>query len=304
MGDGALSLTRCHLISSFTGELCQGNQHLVFVDYVTNSPHLYLTESLYSERYSRISIALAPYIVVFLHIASNGERASARFFHHGYEVLRCGSGTIAAAHVLQNILSSNSSRLPISCLQTRSGDVRIGCRNSTLFYETQVLPLHICERDAVKKAICRQQRAWSAVINRPIKTVALVGGKSDYCILELYNKKAVKQCTIHVPQLTRFSARAVIVTAVSEHWKNDYVMRYFTPQYGQYEDKATGSANAMLAAYWQEKLAKTKIRGQQLSQAGGLLWVEKCGNRQRVFGEITMHALPAAIINKIMTEVT
>lgn len=289
MHDISFSPVNCHLVTSFTGEQCQGNQHLVFVETTSISPQLYVCQTGCRDYYVDISLKLSPYIIVFLCLSENKNdgktRAGARFFQNGREILRCGSGSVAVAYTLFKIRAHNKPGDAFCSLVTPGGKVEIGCKNNEVFYLSPVLPLFTSY----------QKRAWGNVINKPIKDVILVGSEKDYCILELYNRKAVKQCIINTQQLIRLSRRAVIVTALGEHWKHDYVMRYFTPQYGQYEDKATGSANAMLAPYWQDKLAKTNVRSRQLSTAGGMLRIEPCGKRQRVFGKAGSQALPVNI---------
>ena len=64
----------------------------------------------------------------------------------------------------------------------------------------------------------------------------------------------------------------MIVSAKGESC--DFVSRFFAPSAGVYEDPVTGSAHTTLIPYWSEKLNKTSLKAQQLSERGGVLFCE------------------------------
>ena len=260
----------CYRVASFTGEACEGNEHLVFINQVDQDTSGCRGGSASMAARAAISQQLPFFITVFADIGLDRGRCSVCFYHGGREVKRCGSGSLALAYVLVRGLRFN----PPILLETQSAAVSVGIKNNWFFFDMAVLPL-----SAVQIV-----PAWRALVDRPVQAVTLVGGKSDYCILELASEKAVGQCKVNAGRLCRQSRRALIVTAASARSGGDYVMRYFTPQYGQVEDRATGSANAMLAPYWQKKLNKYKVRGRQLSDSGGMFVVQKNGEKQRVYG--------------------
>lgn len=81
---------------------------------------------------------------------------------------------------------------------------------------------------------------------------------------------------------------ALIVTALGGTSVNeDYVMRYFAPQFGNSEDMATGSANAYLMKYWQLKLNKKRLSGRQLSKAGALFYGVVHGDTVTLSGKVS-----------------
>lgn len=264
------------LIDSFTGEDCRGNSHLVFLSREGRGR----TEDWQKVRRQKaLSTELAPYILVFIEFEQHSRSALLRFFHRGHEVSRCGSGSLAAAHVL----TEQDKTSDIYWCHTVSGRIRLGKRRAHCFFESETLPLF--------SSNC--MLPWSGVIDRPLRSVTLIGAPTDYCLLVLRDEKALRGCTVNAAALCRITRRALIVTAASSRATDDYVLRYFNPQYGQYEDAATGSANAMAAGYWQARLNKNTIKGRQLSRSGGRFVVRRCGKRQRVYGETIQRELSA-----------
>lgn len=247
-------------VASFVGENAQGNTHVILRSEVAGGEIEILSQAL--------SQTLSPRIVVVLKTDKTNKHRAV-FFHFGRRVQRCGSGCLAVAHILFDECSRDSLRL-----ETPAGPVVLRRHPQAYSFQMSVLPYHSTT----------QRRVWQGLVNRPIATVTLVGGKTDYCIVELHAEKDVKNCVINSRCLCRISRRGLIVTAPSADKNDDYVMRYFAPQYGQKEDAATGSANAMLANYWQQRLQKSGVCGRQLSALGGAFRIEKCGLQQRVIG--------------------
>ncbi len=194
---------------------------------------------------------------------------SADFFQNGHTIQRCGSGYLAAAHIVFESVSADA-----VSLRTPNGLVLLHRHKDQLSFKMSVLQYQ--PEACIKR--------WKTLLNKLIKNAVLVGGENDYCIIELKHEKDVKTCLINSHRLCQYSKRGLIVTAKSTQKKDDYVMRYFAPQYGQKEDAATGSANAMVGRYWQHRLQKQKVQGRQLSATGGEFIVEACGLQQRVMG--------------------
>lgn len=246
-------------VSSFTGEGFSGNKHLVFLP----------LGSVDTAAWKGASASIDDFIIVVVEHMEKVRRA--HFFHRGRQVNRCGSGSLALAHVLIEKLGDKP---PLS-IDTPSGLIYVG-KGERLYYETTYLPI-----------VATQSRPWSSLVNCSVCSAHLIGGADDYCIIELANEKALRRCVVNARRTQLTKKRAIIVTSLSSDSSSDYVMRYFAPQYGNYEDSATGSANAMLALFWQKKLNKKAVIGKQLSLAGGLFRVQNIGLKQRVFGWTT-----------------
>ncbi len=246
-------------VSSFVGLEAKGNQHVVLVG------HLDFQECILQSR------KVYPKILVVIDAPSH-PRPNVRFFQSGRSILRCGSGSLAIAYVLHRYYGIEGESEVLS----RAGRIVVGSIAGEYYFRCTVFPL--------RKEI--YPLSWSSIINKPVVSVNAIGPRNGYYLLELPDEKSVKHCCINEPILNRVSRRAVIVTAKSDRATDDYVMRYFSPQYSQQEDPATGSANAMLAEYWQIKLRKKKIVGRQLSQAQGRFCVIKKGLGQCVTGKV------------------
>ena len=193
---------------------------------------------------------------------------SARFFQKGREVLRCGSGSVALAKVLDT-----RALLPrVLTIDTAVGSVNIGKSKNQYFYEAPFL----------KTVPSRNAKLWSRLLGEKVIRLSELGSSTDYCIAEISSEQALAKLKPRLRRICLFSKRAVIVTSPSK--RADYAMRYFAPQYSPREDAATGSANAQLAQHWQGRLHKKKIHGVQYSHAGGRFQVVQNNRSQKVFG--------------------
>lgn len=199
-------------------------------------------------------------VVELLVPADEVAAAAVRFSQSGILIRRCGSGILAAAHTLHREIG-----LP-NCLhlQTPSSLVEFAASNDSFsFFAPSLrlrpnLPPYLVAGffDAEPKALCAS------------------GGHQDYWILEFESEALVRHLKPRLETITMSTQRAVIATAASEVGRHDYVLRYFAPQYGVAEDPATGSANLVLAHYWQNILHKPRVSGLQVSASGGEFHVQ------------------------------
>jgi PhzF family phenazine biosynthesis protein len=70
---------------------------------------------------------------------------------------------------------------------------------------------------------------------------------------------------------TNSQIKEVVLTAVSDDKKYDYLLRSFCPWIGIDEDPVTGSVQAALAPYWAEKSGRRNLNAYQVSERGGEL---------------------------------
>jgi len=78
----------------------------------------------------------------------------------------------------------------------------------------------------------------------------------------------------------------VIVTAKGE--SADFVSRFFAPNTGIPEDPVTGSTHSTLIPFWAERLGKDKMVAKQLSERGGTLYCQNCGDRVKMSGKAVL----------------
>lgn len=75
----------------------------------------------------------------------------------------------------------------------------------------------------------------------------------------------------------------VIVTAAGGEGC-DFVSRFFTPQATILEDPVTGSAHCSLVPFWSKRLGRNKLVARQLSEQGGILYCQDCGDEVLIGG--------------------
>jgi predicted PhzF superfamily epimerase YddE/YHI9 len=81
----------------------------------------------------------------------------------------------------------------------------------------------------------------------------------------------------------------VIVTATGVNC--DFVSRFFTPQASILEDPVTGSAHCSLIPLWAERLNKTALYAQQLSDRLGKLYCQDMGDRVIISGHAKTYSI-------------
>ena len=198
---------------------------------------------------------------------------SLRWFTPKVEVDLCGHATLAAAHVLwsEGVAKPNRGL----AFRTRSGVLtaaRPNSRRATIELDFPARIARPCERPA---GIGRALGASS---------IRAVAKNQDDLLVELATERAVGSLRPDFALLAVLPVRGVCVTARSKGRRHDFVSRFFAPRVGIDEDPVTGSAHCALAPWWQERLGKTVLRGQQLSPRGGAVEVEVAGDRVKLRG--------------------
>jgi predicted PhzF superfamily epimerase YddE/YHI9 len=96
------------------------------------------------------------------------------------------------------------------------------------------------------------------------------GGESGYLVLQWPDGYGLEQLAPQLSALSARSRRALICTSAQPAvGAGEIHLRYFAPQYGVYEDAATGSAVRVLADYWSSRFSSLTVR--QCSPEGGRL---------------------------------
>ena len=207
----------------------------------------------------------------FVHPLGTGQsdRFGLRWFVPGSELVLCGHGTLATAHVLWE-----TGRLvpgvPAS-FETVSGTLTAH-RDGNLIaldfpaepVEPVAAPPHLLE--ALAAPAC-----------------AVMRGRLDY-LVELESEDAVRALTPDFARLRQVETRGVIVTARATTPGYDAVSRFFAPGVGLDEDAVTGSAHCALGPYWGERLGRPTLVAYQASARGGTVQVRLDGSRVRLGG--------------------
>ena len=188
-----------------------------------------------------------------------------RWFTPATEVDLCGHATLAAAHVLFDVLGYPN---PSITFETRSGELIVGRKSNLLIMDFPARPPAAClAPDELAEALGKQP--------------AEVLSADDYLAV-FDNEEAVRAIDPDYGLLGRLDLRGVIVTAPGSDV--DFVSRFFAPKFGIPEDPVTGSAHCTLAPYWSDRLGKDTLAARQVSRRGGDILCEVKGSRVLLSG--------------------
>jgi len=183
-----------------------------------------------------------------------------RWFTPVAEVDLCGHATLAAAHVLFEIVGYPQRSITF---ETKSGDLVVERHGDLLSMDFPAQPPLLCPPvEALAEGLaCLPTEVLAA---------------NDY-IAVLESEEDVRSVVPDHMRLRQLDLRGVVVTAPGN--EVDFVSRFFAPKYGIPEDPVTGSAHCELAPYWSARLGKRTLSACQLSKRGGEVHCELKGDR-------------------------
>ena len=195
----------------------------------------------------------------------SGEGFALRWFTPVAEVDLCGHATLAAAHVIFDIMGFAK---PVITFATRSGELHVQRRGPLLEMDFPSTPAAPCAIPAVLIA---------GLGGQPLEVLA----DDDY--LAIFASEAeVRAIKPDHGSLSQLDLRGVIVSAPGI--EVDFVSRFFAPKYGVPEDPVTGSAHCILTPYWAGRLGKNTLTARQVSKRGGNLGCVLKGDRVLLSG--------------------
>lgn len=189
-------------------------------------------------------------------VRKNDNGLELRWFTPTMEVDLCGHATLATGHAL---LSANlvEGGQPIR-FQTRSGVLT--CTRAGKFIELDF------------------PATPSQPANMPPLLVEGLGATPvHFAISKFYSLAVVESADVvrslqpDFQKLGQLPTLGVIVTALSDDPRFDFVSRFFAPAMGVNEDPVCGSAHCCLTPYWGERLGKRELMAYQASARGGIL---------------------------------
>ena len=183
-----------------------------------------------------------------------------RWFTPLAEVNLCGHATLAAAHVLFEILDYPRTNIAFS---TRSGILNVTRDGSMLRMDFPAVPAQPCAAPAALLA------------GLGVHGAAILAA-DDYFVV-VADEATVRSIQPDFGKLAELDLRGVCVTARGDNV--DFVSRFFAPKLGIPEDPVTGSAHCTLTPYWAEKLGHSKLQARQISKRGGDIQCELNGDR-------------------------
>ena len=200
----------------------------------------------------------------------SAEGYDLRWFTPQVEVDLCGHATLASAHVLwetERLAADQKGRFA-----TRSGVLTVQKRDAYIRMDFPSRPV---------RPISTPQ-GLEQILGASIRQV---GECASGYLVELTDQQTVRELQPDLKRLAGLPVHGVIVTAAAEGGEFDFVSRFFAPGIGIDEDPVTGSAHCALAPYWQERLGRSRLRGFQASQRGGVVRMELAGERVYLEGQ-------------------
>jgi PhzF family phenazine biosynthesis protein len=194
-----------------------------------------------------------------------------RWFTPTVELPLCGHGTLAAAHVILELLEPRRASIEF---QTAAGELTVWRRGDAL---AVAVPLD-------RALPCAMPVGLAAALGRTPEAVLMT---RNY--LAVFDRaEDVAEMTPDFAALARLPCKGVIVTAPGRNGTH-CVSRYFAPSVGVDEDAVTGSAHATIVPYWSGRLGKSCIVARQVSPRGGALTGEIDGDRVVLAGRARLY---------------
>ena len=190
-----------------------------------------------------------------------------RWFAPLCEIDLCGHATLASAFIFFKYIKPESSIFEVQSL--KNGILKVTKKNNLLVLDFP--------KDSLSKY--NEFSSIEEIIN--INPIELYKGRDDVLAI-VESEDSVRNLDINFELLNKINARGLIVSARGT--KSDFVSRFFAPSAGVNEDPVTGSAHTTLIPYWSNKLGKTSMRAEQLSERGGVLYCEDKNDRVLIGG--------------------
>ena len=188
-----------------------------------------------------------------------------RWFTPANEVQMCGHATLASGHV---VLSSDTASDRVR-FRTRRAGVLVVERQAGGGYALD-LPVWRAEPRALDWVV-------AGLGVDPARVVETRWHDSRYARVALETADDVRGLTPDFRALAAAGDVLTIATAPGD--TTDIISRAFVPGAGIDEDPVTGSAHAVLAPYWAERLGRDSFTALQASKRGGRLTVTMAGDR-------------------------
>lgn len=247
------------ILDSFSSEPFSGNPAGVCL----------LENSISQELMQQIAMEINLSETAFVERTEDPRVYSLRWFTPTVEVDLCGHATLASAYWMfhEGWVKPED---PIH-FQTRSGILSVTRIGEGICMDFPLIPTTVDTHPEHSKTL------FGAAI---VQAAKLRGN----WIFELEDESAVRNLNPDFAVLAATSEEGFIVTAKGS-MEYDLVSRYFGPNLGINEDPVTGFAHCALVDYWFKKSGKMSFKAYQASKRGGVLYLEKKGDRVLIQGK-------------------
>jgi predicted PhzF superfamily epimerase YddE/YHI9 len=244
---------RVYLVDTFTQNMFRGNPTgVVLVDQPVDPEWMQAVAAEFNQTATTFADISSP----------DTHPKELRWFSPTTELTLCGSGTLAAAHILGGEQTFQTRGGTLSCTVGDDGAITMRFPADPPRPESPAAEL------AEGLPGVRVRSVWR--------------GRQDV-LVEAESAAEIRALTPNPAVLANIAARAVIVTAAGDG-EADIVSRVFAPSAGIVEDPVTASAHCTLASWWSERLAKPELLAEQASPRGGLLRTRLAGDHVVLIG--------------------
>jgi PhzF family phenazine biosynthesis protein len=213
------------------------------------------------------SIAMENQLSETAFFVAEGDGYRIRWFTPANEVDLCGHATLATAWLIFNEL--NPDRQTIT-FQSQSGPLQVSKDGDWLILDFPRRPGEPVTQHIPAIAKTLGLTPVEAYLSRDLMAV-------------LETEDQVRNLAPDFMSMPALPGFGLLATAKGD--SADFVSRCFFPQDGIPEDPVTGSAHSTLIPYWAERLDKKCLDARQLSQRGGKLRCQDCGDRVLIGGK-------------------
>jgi predicted PhzF superfamily epimerase YddE/YHI9 len=184
-----------------------------------------------------------------------------RWFTPTMEIAMCGHATLASGHV---ILGD----------RPELDAVRFRTRKAGVLVVGRAVPGYTLDLPAWPASAKPLPEAVAGVGGTPVETLWREG---DYAVLVYASEAQVRALD---PDFRALAAQGdVLFIATAPGDATDIASRVFAPGAGIDEDPVTGSAHAIIAPYWADRLGRDRFTAFQASARGGHLGCRLAGDR-------------------------
>jgi len=181
-----------------------------------------------------------------------------RWFTPGMEVALCGHATFASGHILMGARDS----------------IRFTTRKAGILSVARTADGYAMSLPAWKPAPAKLPEIARTIGPDPIETLWHSAG---YLVLIYPDAETVRGLTPDFGALRSADTTLYVATAPGDD--TDIISRAFAPGAGVDEDPVTGSAHAVIALYWAERLGRDHFTAFQASARGGRIDCAVTGDR-------------------------
>ena len=187
-----------------------------------------------------------------------------RYFTPTEEVPLCGHATLASAHIIYELGLKKPNETIF--LKATGADLTVNMDNGFLAMNFPRYPLKKIDTPAAFKEI---------VGFEPIETYA---SSYEWIVAVAASETDIERAKPDFEKMVVSGLVHLMITAKSNSYQADFVLRCFAPIAGINEDPVTGSAHCALTPLWSEKLNKLEMDSLQISRRTGKLKVKMAEN--------------------------